>query len=217
MCGPPSLAHNIGPLLLAQCNRSKNIILLLEHNAAFMSEEDVTLAQITAKTIVHMLSETDRVTVVGLVGGGSSLCPDQGLARATDIHKIRLDRYIDSLIRLAANQTFNLDVGSIVKDITGEVLLIHLTNDLRNLFNVKNIADILKSKKLTVHSRTILILSRQQPLINIKEFSANGSIITLPTQHVLGYEIARLFAGIIVVFSRSLGNYLALRLLSFVE
>ncbi|XP_011499006.1 PREDICTED: VWFA and cache domain-containing protein 1 [Ceratosolen solmsi marchali] len=196
MCGPPSLAHNIGPLLLAQCNRSKNVILLLEHSAAFMSEEDVTLAQITAKTIVHMLLETDRVTVVGLVGGGSRLCPDQGLARATDIHKIRLDRHIDSLIRSTANQTFGLDIGSIVKDVTGEVLLIHLTNDIRDLSNINHIVETIKNKQLSVHSRTILILSRQQPHVNIKEYSMNGSIIMLPTQHVLGYEIARLFTGL---------------------
>ena len=197
MCGPPSLVHNIGPLLLSQCNRSKNVILLLEHNAAFMSEEEVTLVQITAKTIVHMLSETDRVTVIGLVGQGSTLCPDQGLARASDIHKIRLDRHIDLLIRSMVNQTFSVDVAGLVKDINGEIVLIHLTNSLKDFSNVKAIADSMKRKELIVHFRTILVLSPQQLHVKdeMKNYGANNSVITLPTQHVLGYEIAKLFAG----------------------
>ncbi|XP_014215011.1 VWFA and cache domain-containing protein 1 [Copidosoma floridanum] len=199
MCGPPSLAHNIGPLLLSQCNRSKNIILLLEQNAGFMSEEDETLAQITAKTIVHMLSETDRVTVIGLAAGGGGLCLDQGLPRATDIHKIRLDRHIDSLVRSSANQSFGLDVGKIVRNVEGELVLVHLTNNLNAGLHsdVNRIAEAIKNERLVVHLRTILILSNQQlQQTSFKEHSNNGSVITLPTQHVLGYEIARLFAGL---------------------
>ncbi|XP_001603244.1 VWFA and cache domain-containing protein 1 [Nasonia vitripennis] len=196
MCGPPSLAHNIGPLLLSQCNRSKNVMLLLEQSSEFMSEEDVTLAQITAKTIVHMLTESDRVSVVGLAAGGSALCPEQGLSHVTDVHKIRLDRHVDSLVRSTVNQSFTLDLRPLVKEAKGDLVLIHLTNNMKDLSNVKGIAEGLKRDNLTVHQRTILILSNQQPRVNVKEFSANGTVITLPTQHVLGYEIARLFAGL---------------------
>ena len=97
MCGPPSLAHNIGPLLLSQCSRSKNVILLLEHGL-FMSDGDITLAQITAKTIIDMLTETDFVNVIGLAGRGSVHCK-HGLMKANDINKFQLARHIDTLTR----------------------------------------------------------------------------------------------------------------------
>lgn len=35
-----------------------------------------------------------------------------------------------------------------------------------------------------------------KPHINIRETATNGSVITLPTENVLGYEIARLFSGL---------------------
>ncbi|KAJ8669236.1 hypothetical protein QAD02_000495 [Eretmocerus hayati] len=132
MCGPPSLAHNIGPLLLSQCNRSKNVILLVDHYSGFMSDEDVTHAQIIAKTIVHMLSDTDCVTVIGLAGSGSAMCPEQGLPQATDIHKIRLDEHIDSLDRSSNNQIFKVNVADFVENISGDVILIHLTNNMKD-------------------------------------------------------------------------------------
>lgn len=69
------------------------------------------------------------------------------------------------------------------------------------------------AERLEVYLRTILILSGksnlfylrnfflhynvlldQQPHINIKESSNNDSIIVLPTQNVLGYEIGKLFS-----------------------
>lgn len=101
MCGPPSLAQNIGPLFLSQCNRSKHVILLLEHGI-FMSEGDVALAQITAKTVIDMLSETDYVTVVGLAGQGSIHCKN-GLMKANEVNKYHLTRHVDTITRTGNN------------------------------------------------------------------------------------------------------------------
>jgi len=97
ICGPPTLAHNIGPLLLSQYCPEKNVILLLEHGT-FVSESELALVQMTAKTIIDMLSETDNVTVVGLANSIPLLCKD-GLLKATDINKFQLARYIDGLTR----------------------------------------------------------------------------------------------------------------------
>lgn len=97
ICGPPTLTHNIGALLLSQYCLEKNVILLLEHGT-FMSDSDFALAQVTAKTIIDMLSETDNVTVVGLASTAPLFCKD-GLLKATDINKFQLARYIDGLIR----------------------------------------------------------------------------------------------------------------------
>lgn len=91
------LTHNIGPLLLSQYCPEKNVILLLEHGT-FMSESELTLIQITAKTILDMLSEMDNVTVVGLTSAAPLLCKDS-LLKAMDINKFQLTRYIDSLTR----------------------------------------------------------------------------------------------------------------------
>lgn len=103
MCGPASLAHNVGPLLLSQCDGSKNVILLLEHRM-FMSEGDFALAQVTAKTIVDMLSELDYVTVIGLAGQGSIHCKN-GLMRANDVNKFQLGRHVDSIVRTGTNNS----------------------------------------------------------------------------------------------------------------
>lgn len=196
MCGPPSLVNNIGPLLLSQCNRSKNVILLLEHSADLMSEDDVTRAHIFAKAIIHMLSETDRVTVIGLAGTGSTLCTDHGLARATDVHKIRLDRHIDQLIRTRSNDTFRVRVEEIVRGIKDEIVIIHLTNSLKNKAEISNIVESVKNgTEKIVKFKTILIMSEQKPNFDAKDIGKNGSTILLPTQRVLGYEIAKLFAG----------------------
>lgn len=64
----------------------------------FMSERDVGLAQLTAKTLIDMLSDIDYVSVVGLAGHGSVYCPDR-LIKATDINKIQLTRHIDAIVR----------------------------------------------------------------------------------------------------------------------
>lgn len=98
MCGPPSAGHNIGPLLLSQYCPQKNVLLLIEH-AMFMSEGDITLAQITAETIIDMLSYTDHVNVIGLSNNSSIHCKD-GLLKATDVNKFQLSRYIHSLNRI---------------------------------------------------------------------------------------------------------------------
>ena len=168
-------------------------MILLEHNAAFMSEEDVSLAQNTAKSIIYMLTGTDRVTVVGLAGRGSALCPEHGLPHATDIHKITLDRHIDSLIRLATNQTFDINLTEMVANVTKELLVIHVTNTVKDHTGVNRFVDLMKRDNLKVYYRTIMI---QSNAIDTKEKLINGSFITLPTQHVLGYEIAKLFSGL---------------------
>lgn len=97
ICGPPTMAHIMGSLLLSQYCPEKNVILLLEHGM-FMSESDLALVQIAARTIIDMLSETDNVTVVGLANTAPLFCKD-GLLKVTDINKLQLARYIDSLIR----------------------------------------------------------------------------------------------------------------------
>lgn len=96
-CGATHLAQNTGPLLLARCGNPKNVLLLVEHGT-FMSERDVGLAQLTAKTLVDMLSDIDYVNVVGLAGHEQIHCPDR-LLRATDINKIQLTRHIDAITR----------------------------------------------------------------------------------------------------------------------
>lgn len=64
-----------------------------------MSEGDLTLAQLTAKSILDMLSETDYVTAIGVSGHGSIYCKE-GLLRATDVNKFQLIRHIDSISRI---------------------------------------------------------------------------------------------------------------------
>lgn len=63
-----------------------------------MSESDLALAQLTAKTILDMLSETDNVAVIELVNNLPLFC-ENGLLKATDINKYQLARHIDSLTR----------------------------------------------------------------------------------------------------------------------
>lgn len=91
------MAHNLGSLLLSQYCPEKNVILFLEHGT-FMSESELALIQLTAKTIVDMLSETDNITVVDLTNTAPLLCKDS-LLKATDINKFHLTRYIDGLTR----------------------------------------------------------------------------------------------------------------------
>lgn len=101
ICGPSTMIHNIGPLLLSHYCPQKNIILLLD---TYMSESDLSLAQLTAKTIIDMLSEADNVSVVSLSNSIPVLCKD-GLLKATDINKFQLIRYIDSLTKLGKFNT----------------------------------------------------------------------------------------------------------------
>ncbi|KAF7414483.1 hypothetical protein HZH68_002972 [Vespula germanica] len=194
ICGPPSLVHNIGPLLLSQHCSAKNIILLLEHGT-FISEEDLILIQITAKTIIDMLSEKDYVTAIGLAGNGFVYCKD-GLVKATDINKYQLGRHIDSLTRRGTNQTINVDLNALTHNIQGEVILLHLTNTLKDPSNAQEIFNKISAMQLNAYWRTILVLSDQRKYISIKDTLKNDSIITLPTQNVLGFEISRLFSGI---------------------
>lgn len=104
ICGSSTLAHNIGPLILSQYCTEKNVILLLEHGM-FMSETDFALTQMTAKTIIDMLSETDNIAVVGLANATPLYCKD-GLLKATDINKFQLARYIDGLTRAGSQDYY---------------------------------------------------------------------------------------------------------------
>ncbi|EFN86965.1 VWFA and cache domain-containing protein 1 [Harpegnathos saltator] len=171
ICGPPTLAHNIGPLVLSQYCSEKNVILLLEHGT-FMSETDFALTQMAAKTIIDMLSETDNVAVVGLASTIPLYCKD-GLLKATDINKFQLARYIDSLTRT--------------------VVIIYLTNRLRDPLNIQAVPDAI-SEIFKFYFKTILILPEQQSHLGIKESLSNDSVIVLPTQNILGYEIGKLFS-----------------------
>ncbi|CAL1673299.1 unnamed protein product [Lasius platythorax] len=191
ICGPPTLAHIIGSLLLSQYCPEKNVILLLEHGT-FMSESDFALAQIAARTIIDMLSETDNVTVVGLANTTPLFCKD-GLLKATDINKFQLARYIDSLTRTDSNQTTKIDFRKLTQNLKHEVVIIHLTNKLKDTSNVQRVFEII-SERYKTYLKTILILSDQQPHISVKQPLNNDNIIVLPTQNVLGYEIGKLFS-----------------------
>lgn len=64
-----------------------------------------------------------------------------------------------NLFYLDSNQTLDVDFKLLTENLTGEVVIIHVTNMLRNTSNVKNITEEISSEKLTAHLRTILILS----------------------------------------------------------
>ncbi|XP_076757338.1 VWFA and cache domain-containing protein 1 isoform X2 [Xylocopa sonorina] len=192
MCGPPSAGHNIGPLLLSQYCPRKNVLLLLEH-ATFMSEGDITLAQITAETIIDMLSHTDYINVIGLSNNSSIHCKDN-LLKATDVNKFQLARYIHSLTRAENNDTIEFDFNKLLQHVKGEVVFIHLTNTLKLSLHLRKIKNMISSGKINGYIRTILILSDQEPHLNNKEY--NDSIVTLPTQNILGFEISKLFSDL---------------------
>ncbi|XP_025996814.1 VWFA and cache domain-containing protein 1 isoform X3 [Solenopsis invicta] len=189
VCGPPTLAHNIGSLLLSQYCPEKNVILLLEHGS-FMSESELVLIQITAKTIIDMLSETDNVTIVGLSNTIPLLCKD-GLLKATDINKFQLIRYIDSLTRTDSDEATRIDFRKLTQNLTGEVLIMHLTNKLQNTLNVQKIFEMI-SRKSKAYLKTI-VTTDQQPSTVTKKLN-NDSIVIFPMQNVLGYEIGKLFS-----------------------
>ncbi|XP_020708779.2 VWFA and cache domain-containing protein 1 [Athalia rosae] len=193
-CGPTNLSQYTGPLLLSRCLSARKVLLLIEHGIS-MSDRDVALVQLTAKTLVDMLSDNDYVNVVGLTGQGSIHCPDR-LLRATDINKIQLTRHIDSITKTDSNVTFDLDLKALTRNITGEILVIHLTNSLNNLFNVKQIRNILSTELLAAHLRTVLILSDNKPTIKLNQLALNETIVTLPSRNVLSYDIARLFSEV---------------------
>ncbi|XP_024880040.1 VWFA and cache domain-containing protein 1 [Temnothorax curvispinosus] len=189
MCGPPILTHNVGPLLLSQYCSEKNVILLLEHGT-FMSESELALVQVTAKTIIDMLSEMDNIAVVGLANTAPLLCKDS-LLKATDINKFQLTRYIDSLSRTDSNEVTKIDFKKLTQNLTGEVLIVHLTNKLQNISNVQRIFEII-SEKFKAYLKTVIV-TNQQPSTVIKKLS-NDSIVIFPMQNVLGYEIGKLFS-----------------------
>ncbi|XP_076670648.1 VWFA and cache domain-containing protein 1 isoform X1 [Andrena cerasifolii] len=192
MCGTPSSGHNIGPLLLSQYCPKKNVLLLLEHGV-FMSEGDVTLAQITAETIIDVLSQTDRINVIGLSSNSSIHCKE-GLLKATDVNKFQLARYIHSLSRTDTNETVELNFNKLLQNVKGEVVFIHLTNTLKVTSPVKEILNMISTGKLNGYLTTVLILSDQEAHINVMKY--NDSVIVRPTQNILGYEISKLFSGL---------------------
>ncbi|CAK9828434.1 VWFA and cache domain-containing protein 1 [Anthophora retusa] len=192
MCGPPSAGHNIGPLLLSQYCPRKNVLLMIEHGIC-MSEGDITLAQITAERIIDMLSQTDYVNVIGLSTNNTVHCKD-GLLKATDINKFQLVRFIYSLTRTETNSTVDFEFNKLLQHIKGEVVFIHLTNTLKQASHLKKIRNMISAGKIKGYLRTVLILSDQESHSNTKEYS--DSIVTLPTQNILGYEIAKLFSDL---------------------
>lgn len=191
MCGPPSAGHNIGPLLLSQYCPKKNVLLLIEH-AMFMSEGDITLAQITAETIIDMLSYTDHVNVIGLSNNSSIHCKD-GLLKATDVNKFQLSRYIHSLNRIETNDTIEFDFNKLLQHVKGEIVFIHLTNTLKLTSHLRKIKNMISTEKVNGYIKTILILSDQESHSNIKNYN---DIVTLPTQNILGFEVSKLFSNL---------------------
>lgn len=194
ICGQAGPVRNVGSLFLSQCDKPKNVIVLMEHGA-FMSEEDITLARATAKTIVDMLSDSDSVTIIGLAGRGFVHCKN-GLVKSTDVNKFQLIRRIDATTRSDSNESLSVDFDGLTRNVTGNVVVVHVTNTLGDISNVTRIVETISSKQVTVHLRTVLILSDLKPHVAVEETSVNSSIITLPTNNILGYDIARLFSSL---------------------
>ncbi|XP_057341737.1 VWFA and cache domain-containing protein 1 [Microplitis mediator] len=194
ICGQAGPVRNIGSLFLSQCDKPRNVIVLLE-NGMFMSEEDIALARATARTIVDMLSDGDLITVIGLADKSSIYCTDT-LVKATDVNKYQLIRRIDSIVRLDANESSSVDFKFITKSLHDDIVIVHITNTFKDLSNVKNIVNIIASNKLKVYFRTALIVSDLKPSVNVEETFINESTATLPTNNPLGYDIARLFANL---------------------
>ncbi|XP_011314621.1 VWFA and cache domain-containing protein 1 [Fopius arisanus] len=194
ICGQAGPVRNIGSLFLSQCDRPKNVIVLMEHGT-FMSDEDISLARATAKTIVDMLSDSDSVTIIGLAGRGFVHCKN-GLVKSTDVNKFQLIRRIDATMRTDSNESLILDLDRLTQNVSGNVVVVHVTNTLKDISNVTKIVKTISSKHVTVHLRTVLILSNLKPHVAVEETSVNSSIITLPTHNILGYDIARLFSSL---------------------
>ncbi|XP_074098201.1 VWFA and cache domain-containing protein 1 [Cotesia typhae] len=194
ICGQAGPVRNIGSLFLSQCDKPRNVIVLLE-NGIFMSEDDIALARATARTIVDMLSDTDLITVIGLANKTSLFCTD-ALIKATDVNKYQLIRLIDSIVRLDANESLSIDFKSMTKNLRDDVVIVHITNTFKDLSNVKNIVNTIASNKLKVYFRTALIVSDLKPTVNVEETFINESTATLPTNNPLGYDVARLFANL---------------------
>ncbi|KAK0095373.1 hypothetical protein PV326_008544 [Microctonus aethiopoides] len=195
ICGQAGPIRNIVSILLNHCDKRRNVIILMEHGT-FMSDEDIILARATAKTIVEMLSDTDLITFIGLSDETTVYCKDS-LVPATDPNKYELIRRIDATIRTDTNQSIAINFKALTDDlIDDDVVIVHVTNTLKDVSNVENIVKLISSNKLTVHLRTALILSDLKPVVNVEETFINESIATLPTNNPLGYDIARLFANI---------------------
>lgn len=61
------------------------------------------------------------------------------------------------LFLLDSNQTTKVDFRKLTKNLRGEVVIIHLTNKLKDVSNVQRILKVI-SEKLKAYLRTILIL-----------------------------------------------------------
>ncbi|XP_034936002.1 VWFA and cache domain-containing protein 1 [Chelonus insularis] len=193
ICGQAGPVRNIGSLFLSQCNKSRNVIVLMEHGS-FMSEEDIALARASAKTMVDMLSDLDLIAFVNLADQGAIYCKDN-LLKATDVNKYQLIRKIDSAPRIDVENE-SIDFKILTKNLNGNVVVVHITNMLKDVSNVENIVKSISSNNLTVYFRTALILSDLKPSVNVEETFINETTATLPTNNPLGYDIARLFANL---------------------
>lgn len=60
------------------------------------------------------------------------------------------------------NATLDIDFKALTANISGNVVIIHLTNTLEDVSNVKGILNTLKSNRLVPHLRTVLILSGKE-------------------------------------------------------
>lgn len=194
ICGQAGPVRNIGSLFLSQCDKPRNVIVLMEHGI-FMSEDDIALARAIAKTIVDMLSDNDSITVVGLADQSFLYCKN-GLVKATDINKFQLIRRIDAIARIDKNITTAIDFKALTQNLIDDAIIVHITNTLKDVSDVDNIVKIISTNQLNVHLRRALILSDLKPRVSVQETFINESIATLPTNNPLGYDIARLFASL---------------------
>lgn len=191
ICGPSETVHNIGSLFLSQCNKPKNIIILMEHGR-FMSDNDIVLARKTAKKIVDMLNDYDLITIIGLAGRDFVYCKN-GLIKPTDINKLKLFNFIDNTQRIISNETFNIDLNELLKNLNDDIFIIHVTNTLDDKKNVNTIKNTIEMNNIKVHLRTVLILSDDDNN-NYYYDNYDDSIITVPSKNILGYDIAGLLS-----------------------
>lgn len=56
-------------------------------------------------------------------------------------------------------EALSVDFKNLTNNVTGEIVVIHLTNTLKENDRLKSIVSAISSKKSVVHLRTVLILS----------------------------------------------------------
>ncbi|XP_044016065.1 VWFA and cache domain-containing protein 1 [Aphidius gifuensis] len=201
ICGPSETLHNIG-LFIPQCNKPKNIIILIDHGS-FMTDHDIALVRNTSKAIVNMLSDYDSITIIGLARHAFVHCKS-GLIKSIDINKFKLFNCIDNIQRIIPKETFNIDLNELPKNLTDNNFIFHIIISLDDKTNVDKIKNIIEEKNIKVHLRTVLILLDD---VNYDLDNHDDSMITIPSKNLLEYDIASLLSTIDCPMINKKNNY----------